>query len=212
MDYAVEARKLANYIRELSFSIDYPMYKNEAYTHIGALYTNVVLQAGLNYKTVVQPRVERVELCYPRAYCLSGFIKTIEEETLETILSWKHAEKLGRMNSLLEFSVKHNIETCKDLASYLSNELNHGAFLEIRGFGHKTLDYARKLLSFDTIAVDRHIFMFVELAGVPVGDYSSTKNVVEFAADLLEVSRASIDFAIWNYMSQKSSQQRAITF
>ena len=204
MNYANEARKLADYIVELSFHQENPS-GNKAYTHIAALYTNIVLQSGLNYKTVVQPRVERVASNYPKAYCVSGFQKAIEEEGLEHIILWKHTEKLSRMQNVIGFSVQNSIDTCDDLAYYLQHESNQENFLKIRGFGPKTLDYTLKLLNFDTIAVDRHIFSFIELAGLKVVDYKTTKNIVEFAADLMQVSRASIDYSIWTYMSSKNN-------
>jgi thermostable 8-oxoguanine DNA glycosylase len=68
-----------------------------------------------------------------------------------------------------------------------------------------------KLLSFDTIAVDRHIISFIESAGLSHANYNSTKKTVEFAADLLNVSRSSLDATIWYYMSEKNTNIRPDT-
>ena len=204
MNFALEARQLADYIQSLDFYGAHPPRSNQVYTHIGALYTNIVLQAGLNYKTVVFPRVHRVLSLYPEAETVRGFMGVIKNNGLENVIKWRHEDKLRRLHHVLEFSVSHSIDSCLDLTEFLKNESNHERFLEIKGFGNKTLDYTLKLLNFDTIAVDRHIYSFVEQAGLPMVDYKSTKKIVEFAADLLKVSRASIDDSIWAYMSSKS--------
>src|SRR5882762_5595080 len=129
MNYAIEARILADYIEELSFHKESPKMQGEVYTHIGALYTNIVLQAGLNYRTVVKPRVERVANKYPRAFCVSGFQEVIGEDGLENVILWKHFEKLNRMNNVIAFSVQNSINTCEDLANYLRVETNQSNFL-----------------------------------------------------------------------------------
>ncbi len=208
MNFALEARKVADFIQSLDFFIEYKEHRTIAYCHLGALYTNIVLQAGLNYRTVVQPRVSHVITTYPYANTLAGFLEIINKEGLEEVIRWKHKEKLQRMHDLLNFSQKHLINSCADLSNYLTADENRDSFLQIKGFGFKTLDYTLKLLNFDTIAVDRHIYSFVELAGLSVSDYKSTKKIVEFAADLLEVSRSSIDYSIWTYMSSKNNKSK----
>ena len=41
--------------------------------HIGALFTDAILQAGVNYRSVVRPRVERVLFNFPEANTVSSF-------------------------------------------------------------------------------------------------------------------------------------------
>lgn len=208
MNLAIEARRLADYIQELKLSPEEQTRNGYSYTHIGALFTDLILQAGLNYKTVVQPRVQRVLLNYPNASTVSRFYDVINNEGIETVIKWRHPDKIRRMHDLLDFSKSKRVETCSDLTIYLSETSNREDFLRIKGIGNKTLDYTLKLLNFDTIAVDRHIYTFIELAGLPVIDYLTTKKIVEFAADILEVSRSSMDYCIWNYMSSKANLNR----
>jgi hypothetical protein len=212
MNLAMEARKLADYIQELNLTSTQEIEPHNSYTHIGALYTNVVLQAGLNYRTVVQPRVIRVLREYPSANTVYGFIDAISKHGIENVINWKHPDKIDRMYRLLDFSQKMLINTCDDLSAFLENESNRDTFLDVKGVGNKTLDYTLKLLAFDTIAVDRHIYSFIEQAGLSVVDYRTTKKVVEFAADILNVSRAAMDYQIWLYMSNKGIRQTAIQF
>jgi len=212
MNLAVEARRLADYIQELNLPSEQETRSDNAYTHIGALYTNVILQAGLNYRTVVQPRVMRVLREYPNANTVRGFIEVVKMDGISTVINWKHPDKIDRMHRLLDFSTEMSINTCEDLSSFLRNESNQEKFLSVKGIGNKTLDYTLKLLAFDTIAVDRHIYSFVEQAGLSIIDYRTTKKVVEFAADILDVSRSAMDYRIWLYMSNKGNRQTAIQF
>jgi hypothetical protein len=212
MNLALEARKLADYIQELNLTSGQENNIHDSYEHIGALYTNIVLQAGLNYRTVVEPRVKHVLNKYPKADTVSGFLKAIDNDGIENVISWKHPDKIGRMHELLDFSKEMYIDTCEDLSEFLSHDSNHDIFLGIRGVGNKTLDYTLKLLAFDTIAVDRHIYSFIEEAGLTVINYRITKKVVEFAADILNVPRSTMDHQIWTYMSEKGRKQINIQF
>ena len=58
--------------------------------HLGAVLTDIVLQAGLNYKTVVSPRVLRVWNCFNDAHSLDSLISTINNIGLENFLNWKN--------------------------------------------------------------------------------------------------------------------------
>jgi thermostable 8-oxoguanine DNA glycosylase len=58
----------------------------------------------------------------------------------------------------------------------------------------------------DTIAVDRHIINFLNQANISFTNYHNAKKIVEYTADILNISRRDIDYSIWNYMSEKPSQ------
>ncbi len=169
------------------------------------MFTDIILQAGLNYTTVVKPRVNRVLYDFPQANNLQDLRLVIEQHGLEKVIKWSHPVKIERFLDLLDFCTKREINNCADLKTFLRKIDNRILFLSVKGLGPKTLDYTMKLLDFDTIAVDRHIIGFLELAGLEHNNYEFTKKTVEFAADLLEVSRASLDETIWYYMSTKPS-------
>ena len=198
------ARSLADYIKSLDELSLIDKRRDSGYTHIGALFTDIILQAGLNYKSVVKPRVEKVMLDFPEAKNLDSLKFVIKTHSLEKVLNWKHSVKLDRFNDLVNFCSERNINSCIDLTSFLSHKDNRILFLSVKGLGPKTLDYTMKLLNFDTIAVDRHIIGFMESAGLNHISYNNTKRTVEFAADLLNVSRSSLDETIWYYMSSKN--------
>lgn len=214
MNYIKEARMLVNYIQCLDSFEMIPATNKSSYTHIGALFTDIVLQAGMNYNTVVKPRVKNLINNYPQANTVSTFNRLIKELGLSEIINWRHFVKLQRIYDIIAFSDSNQIETCQDMLEFLRIIENRKAFLKIDGFGPKTLDYTLKLLSYDTVAVDRHIFTFVEDAGINSKGYFDTKMIVEYAADFMEVSRTSIDISIWKYMSNKNqhNQQTQINF
>ncbi|WP_316832931.1 hypothetical protein [Pedobacter aquatilis] len=201
MEIVFEARKLANYIGGLEAFETVHVESEFCYHHIGALFVDITLQAGLNYNSVVKPRVQRVLLKYPEANTVLKFRDAIEVAGLEKMIRWKNNIKINRLERLIEFALQNQINTCADFKLFLMNKTNRDTFQKLNGVGPKTVDYTLKLLNFDTVAVDRHIYAFVELAEVKSESYAFTKKVVEFAADFLQISRSSMDYSIWRYMS-----------
>lgn len=171
--------------------------------HIGALFTDVILQAGVNYRSVVRPRVERVLFNYPEAKTVSVFIRILDYYGVSNVLNWNNAAKIRRMEDLLSFCMSHSIETAHDLTSFLNSKSGEAQLKEINGIGNKTCDYIKRLLGFDTVAVDRHIRDFLVEANIMFDDYYEIKEVVEFAADIMAKTRRSLDYSIWSYMSHK---------
>ncbi|WP_119789622.1 HhH-GDP family DNA glycosylase [Flavobacterium anhuiense] len=201
-----DARKLIDFIEnDITFQLipsNYCPYHN----HIPALFTDIVLQAGLNYKNIVAPRVMKVYYNYPNCETVQEFHSLILEEGLEEIISWKNEVKLRRIEDLIQFCLDEGINTSQELKTFLLKPSNKVSFLNIKGFGNKTYDYLLKLLNVDTIAVDRHIFSFLDKAGIFTKDYTYTKDVVETAADLMDISRRSIDYSIWSYMAYENKK------
>jgi hypothetical protein len=199
----MNARKIVDFISSLDAFKWNEVAAKPVYSHIGALYTDVILQSGLNYEHVVRPRVKRILQLYPEAYTLTLFHSLLQSKGAAIILQWKHDEKIQRMDRLIHFSMVHGIDTIYDLIQFISEVPHQEKLTKLKGIGPKTLDYLMNLLGFDTIAVDRHIFKFVEMAGIHELDYYSTKLSVIFAADLLDISRKTLDFSIWKYMMTK---------
>lgn len=204
----INARKLAEYIlNDSNLSLVPPLecpYQN----HIGALFTDIIIQSGVSYHSVVVPRVNHILKNYPDAFSVNKFTSVIRENGIENILKWNHSIKLKRMNDLILFCQKNRINYAKDLKEFLRSPSNRKKFLKINGIGNKTLDYLLKLLNVETVAVDRHIFSFVEKAGIESNDYHNVKLVVEYAADIMNISRRMIDYSIWSYMSNSASNKQ----
>src|SRR4051812_23630981 len=101
--------QLATYLQSLpGFEIVIPL--EGSYAHMGATLTDAVLQAGINYAHVVQPRVERVRLCYPEATTTSAFLSLLGRETPHRLLNWKGRRKLDTLLALTTFLVAQQVE------------------------------------------------------------------------------------------------------
>ena len=196
-----QALKLKRYIHSLeNFKLIEP--KNCPYgNHIGAVLTDTILQSGLNYNTVVRPRVESIICNYPTSDTLSDFNHILKSTGYDVVLKWKHQEKITRLNSLITTLIKNNINTIKELILFLEINENVNLIKRIKGIGNKTCDYLMKLLGFDIIPVDRHIKSFLENADIRYVDYNDIKLIVSYTADFMSVSRRCLDYSIWCYMS-----------
>ena len=206
MSHNIEINKLILFIeKKQDFTI---ISSNSCFYnhHLGAVLTDIVLQAGLNYNTVVLPRVLRVYMKFSESYNLDNLISTINNIGLERLLNWKNHIKLKRFQFIVDYLIKNSIQTTSDLLLHLNIDSNVDSFLSIKGIGNKTLDYFFKLMHIETIAVDRHIVNFLNHADINFNNYQSAKKIVEFTADILNVSRRDIDYSIWNYMSSNSNQ------
>lgn len=200
------ALRLKEYISQIDDFIfvepEYCPYAN----HIGALFTDTILQAGVNYRSVVWPRVAHVLDAFPEATTVSTFAEVLYDYGTANVLHWGNVDKIQRMNELVLFCLDNRIETSKQLTKFLKFDENIQQLKAIHGIGNKTCDYLKRLLGFDTVAVDRHIRSFIESADIYCDDYFDIKAIVEYAADFMEKTRRELDYSIWTYMSRKEQK------
>jgi hypothetical protein len=206
MDILADARQLADFVTSLNdFRISSD--KLQFYDHMGATITDSILQAGVNYRTVVEPRVRQVLRRYPEAKTSGAFLAVIERHGADCVLNWRHPEKPRRLYELTTFLVNLNLETEQALQGWLLDPYNCEQLLQLKGIGPKTIDYLKRFVGISTIAVDRHVRRFLNFAGVQRDAYDEIQQVVAFAADLLRVSRSNFDHAIWSYSSEMTRTQ-----
>jgi hypothetical protein len=184
----------------------------QSYSHIGALLADAALQAGLNYRTVVRPRVERIQSVYPAAATLSGLDITLEQVGPGTFLSWDHLTKIERFTGMAGALRANGIQDVSDLRVWLSCRDTRATLLGIHGVGPKTFDYICCLAGLDHIPVDRHIKSFASEAGVNVEGYLDLQAAVSFAADLLGLPRRDFDAWIWHRLTSRVETQRTFAF
>ena len=195
-----KGKKLAAYIMKLKgFKIE----KEEHYTHMGAIITDAILQAGINYKTVVKPRVMKV-LNYKRAETTTGFYNLLKDMGPKKLLRWNHPEKPKRIMHVVLFLKKEGIETKRQLKAWLMEETNIIKLKGVRGVGDKTADYFKILCGSQAIAIDRHLMKFLIIAGISVHGYSEAKKIIEKTAEYMEINQTSLDYSIWKYMADKT--------
>lgn len=207
MELLGNARQLADFISSLDdFNLNFR--SNTTYNHMGATLSDAILQSGLNYRNVVLPRIRRILNIYPDVTTTTEFLLIIEIYGADCVLDWNHSEKPRRLCELTSLLCKNNIESEDDLRTWLKKQSNCLTLLELKGLGPKTVDYLKRLVDIPTVAVDRHIKTFVSFAGLKQQRYEEIKIVVEFAADLLEVNRSHLDYAIWLYMASSVAENK----
>ncbi len=186
--------------------------RRATYSHVGALLADSVLQAGLNYHSVVKPRVDRILKQYPNADHIKGLSKVVQRDGSDTFLNWKHSVKINRFDNLISFFKAEHLDTIADIREAIVRTEFQCLLQRIHGIGPKTVDYISCLVGVESIAVDRHIKTFARNAGIPDSDYDFLKSSFCFAADLLSISRREFDAWIWAHESQKGQRQLGFKF
>ncbi len=203
----IQAETVAAYIREHpTFVIVEPM---EAYHHMGATLADAVLQRGINYEKVVQPRIERLLAAHPGATTTSAFARVVREHGATRVLDWKDGQKPRTLTALIDLLLEDGVETEDELRTWLQKPEHVGRLQRIKGIKDKTADYLKILAGIQTVAVDIHLFQFLTEAGVPTNNYPEAHRIIREAADLLGVEQARLDHSIWRYMSRRPATGRA---
>lgn len=205
------ARLVADYAKELGADAE-RQETRPVYDHMGALLADSVLQAGLNYNSVVRPRVEAILAQFPHCDRTSTLLPVVSDSQAATFLNWTHSEKIGRFEALVRFLDHNSIETVSELGEELHRPQFVELLREVRGVGPKTVDYMGCLVGLDSVAVDRHVRTFARRVGVINEDYDFLKSVFCCAADLLSLSRRQFDAWVWRRESSLSSHQIEFSF
>lgn len=196
------ARLVVQLAQEKGVVRDNPTYR-EPLCHVGAILADAALQAGLNYRTVVKVRIDRIVRDFPEAATLSGMFNAIASVGVVDFLRWHHHTKVSRFIYLAELLRSESIDDFHQLRTWLQKPAAREKLRSIHGVGPKTVDYLCGLVGLDFIAVDRHIRTFASDAGVTAADYDFLQTVVSYAADLLGVPRRHFDASIWTYVSNQ---------
>lgn len=186
------ARRIADFAREEG-ALAQRYQPRASCDHMGAVIADAVLQAGLNYSTVVRPRVLNILRSFPDEHRVSALVRLISENKTASFLNWHHPEKIFRFERLVEFLMSRNIELVQDLQTHLLQDDFCDALRGIKGIGPKTIDYMACLVGIDSIAVDRHVRTFAKRVGVERDDYSFLRQAFCYAADLLTLPRRDFD-------------------
>ncbi len=176
------------------------------YYNMPATITDAILQAGMNYKRVVYPRICNILTKYADYKTTCDFIILFQTYPIEKIINWKNINKQNTICELAWFLYNNNINDEKQLAVWLKSEINQESLLKIKGVGYKTIDYLKLLSGQQSIPVDRHMFQFLEMANVITKSYREASMVLKKAAEQLKLSESLLDKILWNYMSEKNNQ------
>lgn len=195
----VAARTLADYLAGLVASDS--QSERVSYSHMGATLTDTVLQAGLNYRTVVLPRVRYLLNAHPEACTTTSFWNVLCDVGPYKLLRWSHPEKMDRLMRVVDLLRANAVETESELSEWLASIGPTEQLLAVRGIGPKTVDYLKILVGMPTVAVDRHVKALFKLLGLEYRDYEDFRLVVCLAADMLSVQPQVLDGIIWQHVS-----------
>jgi hypothetical protein len=173
----------------------------EPYTHFGAVIVDGVLQAGLNYDTVVRKRVDAVA-AIESACTTKGFLALLRSRGAEAVLSWQPGRKPRLVVALAELLEREHVETVSDFRSWLQRPDSPQKLTALHGVGPKTVDYLKGLVGLPAVAIDIHLSRLLLAAGVPSTSYHSARAILEGAADKMGVDRGALDNSIWQFMAR----------
>ncbi len=197
------AEKLVDFISDKRFD---PITQRTPYYHMGATITDSVLQAGLNYRHVVYPRVLKLLTKFSDYTTTCDFLILIQAVPLAELINWKNEKKLQRIRELSWFFFNNKVENEDQLASWLNVNKNIEQLAQINGVGPKTIDYLKMLSGNQAIAIDRHLFNFLEMAEIINCSYQEANQIYCKAAELMNMSKYELDRNIWKYMSEAKVQ------
>lgn len=198
-----QTQQLVSYLRS------YPHFEivstmESSYGHMGATLTDAVLQAGVRYETVVRPRVHRLLKEYPEAGTSSAFLRLLEDRGPQAVLRWSGGRKAETILTLTRLLVAERVETEDDFRVWIGLPGNLARLRTIKGIKDKTANYIEILLGGQSVAVDRHLFRFLEEAGLPMSSYEEAHHLIRDAAVQLGVSVSLLDHSIWRHMSERA--------
>lgn len=193
-----QAQLLANFVQAMQFE---PVTQRTPYYHMGATITDSVLQAGLNYRYVVYPRVLKLLTEFSTYKTTCDFIILAQTVPLSDLINWHNAKKLQLIHQLSWLFFESNVETEDQLSVWLDKDDNIQQLMQLNGVGPKTIDYLKMLSGSQTVAIDRHLFHFLRLAGILTDSYQEASLIYKKAANLLHMREYELDRKIWLYMS-----------
>lgn len=192
--------KLIQYIKKTNIEIENHK-ASIVYDHMGAIIVDSILQAGLNYQTVVLPRVKLLIEKYASFTSCISFNMLIDIFGVDEIINFKNKRKNMLIKEVTIFLINNKVNDVFDFSKFLKNQKNITNLLAIKGIGNKTIDYMKKLVGVDTMPIDRHMINFLNMAGVSVKGYHEIQEIYIQTAKELNINLTSLDKTIWNYMS-----------
>jgi endonuclease III len=193
-----ELNSLVNFIYK-NISLE-KIIERESYNHMGATISDAILQSGMNYEKVVYPRIKNLICEYPDFTTTCDFIILMNVVDISELLNWHNYTKVQRIKNLALFFYNNNINDEIQLSRWLDEKENINQLLQINGIGPKTVDYLKLLSGIQSIPIDRHLFKFLELAGIETKQYNFASFLYNEAANILHIEKKDLDYNIWNYM------------
>lgn len=191
-----------NYKTGDTFSLSVDNSRNLTNNNMGATIIDGILQAGLNFKFVVKPRVDNFKNEYRNIKTTTEFYNLINTKDLSELINMK-GQKIERIITLVNFLKTKKIETEDDFYVWLSNEENTLELSNLKGIKTKTIEYFKILTGHkNTVAVDVRLRNFIKLCcdNLEITNDKLAYEILMKVAEKLKVEPATLDYSIWSYM------------
>lgn len=192
-----------------TFSLSIDNSRNLTNNNMGATIIDGILQAGLNYKTVVKPRVDKFKNEYRDIKTTTQFYNLIQTKNLSEIINMK-GQKLERIETLVKFLKNEKVETEDDFYLWLSKEENTLFLSNLKGIKTKTIEYLKILTGHkNTVAIDVRLRNFISLCcnGIEITNDKFAYEILMKVAEKLRIEPATLDFSIWSYMTPERKRK-----
>lgn len=183
--------------------------RNLTNNNMGATIIDGILQAGLNFNTVVKPRVDKFKNEYRDIKTTSQFYNLIQSKDLSEIINMK-GQKIERINNLVKFLKDEKVETEDDFYIWLSKEENTLSLSNMKGIKTKTIEYLKILTGHkNTVAVDVRLRNFISFCcnGIEINSDKFAYEILMRVAQKLKIEPATLDFSIWSYMTPERKRK-----
>ena len=175
--------------------------------HVGAVLAEAALQAGLNYESVVVPRVKRFVKEYPAAASVSGLAALLGSGDIAVVLGINNARKCRTFSDLAHLLTAEGVETADQLRTWIERSDSRSKLLRVPGVGVKTAAYIRLLLGLPAIAIDVHLRRAASEVGVVCSD-EELERLYTLAAVHAGVALAELDGSLWQQGADQSKKRR----
>ncbi len=205
-NHAGESEKLADFVRKLGDEFELYKQIDENYGHIGATIADAVLQANRDYEKIVLPRVTTIRNKWCEATTTSALRELLNTISVCQFLDYRSKERADRFLRVLDLLIAEGIENEDELRCWLQTPDSRKKLRAIKGIGPKTADYFGILVGLADAAVDRHLYAFLDEAGISYKNYGEAKEIINGCADILCIDRARFDHSIWRYRRKRSQR------
>jgi hypothetical protein len=198
----IDSRKLTQLLVFMQPAFPKECSPSYRYTHIGALLADVSLQAATNYSHIVWPRVSRILSCFPDCSDTETVVRHLHSVGTETFLNWRGQQKVRLFEDILSLLVEQSLNSIEDVSRWVATEGARARLLLLSNVGNKTIDYFRMLCGEAVVPLDRHVFRFVEMAGVDLRkhDYDSVQALIVESCGQAGVPPHVAERGIWQLM------------
>lgn len=207
-----DLEKMVAHIERLKLSFDHEPEEHN-YTSAVLILSDAILSVRRKYKEVVQPIIDRIRNHKLDEQSLEQLVQMIDERGAQYLMDlWQYQdeERVLRLRRLSQrfLELKPKLEIHDDLhllKSWAQSAVpEHAKAFGVKGVGIATFQYLRILSGVDTVKPDVHLQQAVKDAVMRRCSDFDIIRLVEATARRLGIPARKLEYAIWEYYSDKA--------